>query len=55
MITGFESGDHLRNFDTTNFAVTYRGDVYFLRPIIDAIRNLWQKAMTEEQKPHWQQ
>ena len=55
MITGFESGDHLRNFDTTNFAVTYRGDAYFLRPIIDAIRNLWQKAMTEAQKPHWQQ
>lgn len=39
-----EPGDYLRNFDTTNFAVTFRGDVYELRPLIGAISDLWEKV-----------
>ena len=41
MIVGLEPGDFLRNFDTTNFAVTFRGDVYHLQPVTEAIRELW--------------
>ena len=39
-----EPGDYLRNFDTTNFAVTFRGDVYHLHPLIGAISDLWGEA-----------
>ncbi len=35
-----QPADYLRNFDTTNFAVTFRGDVYHLHPLIDAISDL---------------
>lgn len=53
MIVGFEPGDYLRNFDTTNFAVTFHGDRYNLRLIIEAIEVLLKKASTECNKPHW--
>ena len=39
-----EPGDYLRNFDTTNFAVTFRGDVYHLHPLIGAISDLCREA-----------
>ena len=51
MVTGVEPGDFLRNFDPKTFAVTFRGDVYHLQPVANAIRDLWQKASTEAQKP----
>ncbi len=35
-----QPADYLRNFDTTNFAVTFRGDVYHLHLLIDAISDL---------------
>jgi len=54
MIVGLEPGDFLRNFDTTNFAVTFRGDTYHLQPVINAIRDLWRKAAVEAEKPHWE-
>jgi hypothetical protein len=51
MIAGIEPGDFLRNFDTENFAVTFRGEIYSLRPLIKAISDLWQKASIEAEKP----
>ncbi len=53
-IGGLEPGDFLRNFDITDFAVTFRGDVYHLQPLTNAIHNLWQKAAVEAKKPHWE-
>jgi hypothetical protein len=50
-IGGIEPGDFLRNFDTTNFAVTFRGDVYHLQPLANAVSDLWQKAVVEAGKP----
>jgi hypothetical protein len=52
MIVGLEPEDFLRNFDSTLFAVTFRGDVYNLKPIADAVRDLWEKAVVESKKPH---
>jgi len=52
-IGGFDPGDYLRNFDPGNFAVTFRGDVYELKPVINALQELWQKAKVEADKPHW--
>ena len=46
--------NHFEYFDTTDFAVTFRRDVYHLQPVINAIRNLWQKAAVEAEKPHWE-
>jgi hypothetical protein len=37
MIVGLDAGDFLRNFDTSRFAITFRGDVYEVRPIVEAI------------------
>ena len=34
MIVGIDPEDFLRNFDTENFAVTFRGDVYHFRPVL---------------------
>jgi hypothetical protein len=46
-ISSAESGDYLRNFDPTNFAVTFRGDSYHLRPIVEAIEQIWHKATVQ--------
>lgn len=54
MIVGLEPGDFLRNFDTTNFAVTFRGDIYHLQPVANAILDLWQRAAVEAEKPYWE-
>jgi len=46
MIVGLEPGDYLRNFDTTGFAVTFRGDTYPLQPVTNAIdRSLGESQM----------
>jgi hypothetical protein len=47
VINGAEPGDYLRNFDPTNFAVTFRGDSYHLLPIVEAIEQLWHKATVQ--------
>ncbi len=47
MIAGLDPGDFLRNFDTTNHAVTFRGDTYPLQPIVKALADLWEKARAQ--------
>jgi hypothetical protein len=47
MISGLDPGDFLRNFDTTNHAVTFRGDTYPLQPIVNALAELWEKARAQ--------
>ena len=54
MIVGMKPEDCLRNFDTTHFAVTFYGEEYNLRPIADAVRDLWEKALVESNKLHWE-
>jgi hypothetical protein len=54
MIIGVDPEDFLRNFDTENFAVTFKGEVYELRPVINAIRDIWLKAVVEAKKPWWE-
>ncbi len=44
MITGIEPDDYLRNFDTKNLVVTFRGDAYSLQPIANAIEELYGRA-----------
>lgn len=53
-ITGPQSGNCLRNFDPEKFAVTFRGDEYPLKPVINVINEIWQKAAIEAEKPHWE-
>jgi hypothetical protein len=52
MISGIDPEDYLRNFDTTKNAVTFRGDEYNLKPMIDAIVELHEKASIEAKKAH---
>jgi hypothetical protein len=42
MISGLDAGDYLRNFDTSQYAVTFRGDTYSL------------KVQAECRKPPWE-
>ncbi len=50
MISGVDPGDYLRNYDTTKNAVTFRGDDYNLKPMVDAIIELHRKASIEANK-----
>jgi hypothetical protein len=52
ILPNFAAEDFLRNFDTVNLTITFRGDVYHLQPIANAIQDLWQKAAIEAQKPY---
>jgi len=52
MISEIESTDYLRNLDTTQHEVTFRGDTYPLRPLVEALRELHVKAAAEAAKPH---
>lgn len=54
MISGVDPEDYLRNFDTIKNAVTFRGDEYNLKPMIDAIIELHGKASIEANKAHWE-
>jgi len=47
MIQGLEPSDCLRNLDTTQMAVTFRGDTYLLTPLVEALRELHVAAVTE--------
>jgi hypothetical protein len=53
MILGLEAGDYLRNLDTTQCAVTFRGDIYLLKPLVRALSELHVRAAAEAAKPHW--
>ena len=44
MIAGLEVRDHLRHYDPDRQTLTFRGDEYELRPIIEALRDLVAKA-----------
>ena len=54
MISGIDPEDYLRNFDTTKNAVTFRGDEYNLKPMVDAIIELHGKASIEANKAPWE-
>lgn len=43
-------GDCLRYFDRANYAITFRGDTYSLRPIFEALEELHVKALAEKEK-----
>jgi hypothetical protein len=53
MISGLDPGDYLRNFDTSKYAITYRGDTYSVQPVVDAFRELHKKALSECRNPPW--
>jgi hypothetical protein len=53
MIAGLEPGDYLRNFDTDEYAVTFRGDTYELKPVVAALGNLHGRAASELSRPPW--
>lgn len=44
MISGLDSKNFLRNLDTTEMAVTFRGDSYRLQPITTALQDVCQRA-----------
>ncbi len=54
MISGIDPADYLRNFDTTKGAITFRGDEYILKPMVDAIVELHAKALTKANKTPWE-
>lgn len=54
MIVGLDSEDFLRNFDNTSWTLTFRGDKYELKSIIDAIHKLYPKVFREVNKPPWE-
>jgi hypothetical protein len=43
-LAGFDAEDFLRNLDTENMAVTFRGDAYNIKPVVAAIHDLWARA-----------
>jgi hypothetical protein len=47
---GAEPGDWLRNFNSTHFTVTFRGDRYDLLPIVEAIEQLRHNVMVRLQQ-----
>ncbi len=51
-IGGVDARDLLRNFDPSTFTLTFRGDEYGLKPIIDVISELWQRAEPEANRPY---
>jgi len=52
MLSGMDAGDYLRNLDTAKCAVTFRGDTYPLKPIVDALQELHGRALAECLKRH---
>lgn len=54
MIAGMDTGDSLRNFDNTTWTLTFRGDEYELKPIMDVIYELCQRVSIEANKPWWE-
>ena len=51
MISGLDAGDYLRNLEPSKLAVTFRGDTYLLKPVVDALRELHGKAIAKSRKP----
>jgi len=53
MIVGADPEDFLRNFDPTTWTLTFRGDKYELKPIIEIIYDLYPRVSAEANKPWW--
>jgi len=51
MIVGIDIEDYLRNFDNTTWTLTFRGDKYSIKPIMDAIHGLYQRVSVETDRP----
>jgi hypothetical protein len=53
-IVGLDPSDFLRNLDPTTLTLTFRGDSYELRPLVEEIGALWRKTsetITEDETP----
>jgi hypothetical protein len=48
---GGDPGDQMRAFNADSNTITFRGDVYQLQPIIDALEDVRTKAKSAAQKP----
>ena len=51
MIVGIDPEDFLRNFDPTSWTLTFRGDKYELKPLIEVIYDLYPRVLAEANKP----
>ena len=51
MIVGIAQEIFLRNFNPTTWTLTFRGDKYELKPMIEVIHYLYLKVSIEENKP----
>ena len=47
MIAGIDQQDFLRNFDPTTCTLTFRGDKYELKPIVEVIYDLYSKVYSK--------
>jgi len=47
MIAGIDQQDFLRNFDPTTWTLTFRGDKYELKPIVEVIYDLYSKVYSK--------
>jgi len=46
-IQGLDAGDYMRNFDPTNYTVSFRGMPYALRPVIAEVDALLRRVTAE--------
>ena len=53
-IIGANEGDFMRVFNTTKNAITFRGQVYELEPIIKEIKRLYLIAKKVSETPRWE-
>jgi hypothetical protein len=54
-IVGLDQGDFLRNLDPTTLKVTFRGDEYALKPVVEAVEDLYVRAKAYEMPPCFRQ
>jgi hypothetical protein len=52
-ITDLATSDYLRDLDPVTKKLTFRGDEYLLRPMIDAVSKLWERANIAASAPYW--
>ena len=44
MISGIDSSEFLRNFDPESYAVTFRGDLYPLKPVLEEVNRIHEQV-----------
>ena len=54
MIVGLDPNDYLRNFDTDSLSITFKGDTYNIKPVVDELIKLLEIAKQEASKSHWE-